>query len=777
MSEQELKRAAPENWASANACPRGMITPRGTARLAALVTIVIWASTLISPVIFAQVAEGLPPGIRSVVVDGHPIDASTVPITNTATPEISGRVDLGEPMIELVVGDVGAIRVAAELDNRGRFRVTVPRALADGEYSLSINDLPIGSFAVDSASQVRDETAQPGGRYPLLDIARVVPYPVDFGENAPGIGVLDGRYFTLEEEAARTAAAEGETTAHDVRQSQRSLGEAGWLQRYENRLAVPNAANPETFDLQMSSFVVEYASGDHASAAFATLAGADAEVEFPLIGDESALTLMSGVTPDTGSEYQAARLIFRIGPMLSVIVYADLLNQQPDLALLESVAQSIAARAAVVVDHNTVPLSAMVLRLDPSDATDRLVRRDIYDVRAGALTALFAEDEATRDRRAEIFTGTTDAFSSRTIGTFAVRGEDMRDREPNSVTLAAPAPMSVVAIEGESTRSINIATPQAIERESDREAEGPDPAQVSATTVLYAFPGDAEADVWLSANQERLVAGTASSRKTFTEVPDVPAFGDDSITFETRGATGIDEQTANGFRVLARVGAVVAVLDIASSTDLPMHDVANLMELQVQCIEAGGCRGLATLSGRLIEYEFVEPRSPVIVEPTQIPRQEPTPAPIDEPAPAPVLEPEPVPIEEPIPPPVEEPTLEPVEEPATAPGEEPAAVEEATPPVAEEPAPTVGAELSPTQGEAPTSDPGVDPTPAPVTESTPSPAMEPTSVSEGESALAPIVEPAPAPVAEPEPRETTDRPDDRDNDRRRGRDRRRDRDN
>jgi hypothetical protein len=741
------------------------------ARLVALVTILIWISILVPPTIFAQDAEGLPPGIRSVDVDGQPIDAATVPVTNNTTPEISGRVDLEGPVIELVIGDDGAVRVSAELDDRGRFRVAVPQALADGQYSLSINDLLIGSFSVGSAAEVTDESTQPRDQEPFLDIARVVPYPVDFGDTVPGIGFLDGRYFTLEEEAARTAAAAGDATAQKVRESQRSLGEAGWLQRYENRLAVPNAANPETFDLQISSFVVEYASGDHASAAFATLAGADPGVDFPRIGDESALTLMSGVTPDTGSEYQAARLIFRVGSMLGMIVYADLLNQQPDLALLESVAQNVANRATVVADRDTVPLGAMALRIDPSDATDRLVRRDIYDVRAGALTALYAEDDAARESRIETFTGTTDAFSSTTEGTFAIGGGNRSDREPEPVTPAAPAPTSVISIEGGSAGPVIIATPQAIETETDLAAEEPNTAQVSATSALYAFPGDAEADTWFTANQERLMAGAASGEETFTEVPDSPTFGDESVLFTSHRATGADEQTADGFRILARVGAIVADLDIASSTDLPLNDVAKLMELQVECIQAGGCRGLASLSGRLVAFEIVEPRSPAVAEPTKVPKQERSPASIEEPAPAPVEEPEPAPIEEPVPP-VEEPTLVPVEEPTVPPVEEPAPteepVEEATPPVTEEPTPAP-------EDVSPTPVPEGEPTPPPVTEETPSPVVEPTTPAEEEPTPVPDAVPTPAPVVEPTPDESNDSGVDRDEARRRARDRIRDR--
>ena len=407
-----------------------------SARLTALAAVLIWISTLVPQTIIAQDAEGLPPGIRSVEVDGQPIDAATTPVTNNPTPEIGGRADLEVPAVELIIGDDGAIRVTAELDDRGRFRATVPEALGNGQYSLSINDLPIGSFIVDSAAQVAEDTSQPRDREPFLDIARVVPYPADFGDFAPGIGFLDGQYFTLQEEAARTAAADGEATAQDTREAQRSLGEAGWLQRYENRLAVPSTDNPETFDVQVSSFVVEYATGDHANAAFVELTGADSGVDFPVVGDESALTRLSGVTPDTGSEYQAARLVFRVGPMLGMIVYADLLNQEPDLALLETVAQTVAGRAAVVADRETVPLGSMALRLDPSTAVDALVRRDIYDVRAGTLTALYAEDDATREGRIELLTGTTDAFSSTTNGTFATGSANRSDRAPRATPRA-----------------------------------------------------------------------------------------------------------------------------------------------------------------------------------------------------------------------------------------------------------------------------------------------------------------------------------------------------
>ena len=719
------------------------------ARVAALAAVLIWISTLVPQTIFAQDAEGLPPGIRSVEVDGQPIDATATPVTNNPTPEISGRVDLEVPTIELIIADGGAIRVSADLDDKGRFDTAVPEALDDGQYSLSINDLLIGSFTVDSAAQVAAGTPQPGDREPFLDIARVVPYPADFGDLAPGIGFLDGQYFTLEEEAARTAAAAGEATAQKIRETQRSLSEAGWLQRYENRLAVPSADNPQTFAVQVSSFVVQYASADHASAAFATLAGADSGVEFPVVGDESVLTRLSGKTPDTGSEYQAARLVFRVGPMLGMIVYADLLNHQPDLSLLQTVAQSVAGRAAVVADHQTVPLGAMTLRIDPSTAVSKTVRRDIYDVRAGTLTALYSEDDATRKGRVELLTGTTDAFSSTTNGTFTIGGANKSARESQAATPAAPAPTSVIAIEGEPTEPAVVATPRAIASASGGEAEDQNNVQVFATSALYAFPGDAEAKAWLAGNQERLAAGAASGNGTLIQVPEGPTLGDDSVTFQTRRSTGAGAQTANGYRIYTRVGAIVAALEISSTGDLTVNDAGKLTALQVDCIEAGGCRGLASLSGRLVEFAVPETTPVAAAEATKVPRQKPTPAPIAQPAPAPAVQPPPAPIEEPTPIPVEEPTQEPVEQPTVAPVEEPTPVpvEEGTPPAGEEPTPPPVEEPTPTPGEEPTPAP-VEPTPTAAVEPTPTP------VPSEEPTVAPVVEPTPQPTVVPAPDES-----------------------
>jgi hypothetical protein len=554
-------------------------------RLTAPVVVLLWLFSLIPTSVHAQYAEGLPPGILSVEVDGQPIDTVTIPMTNNPTPEISGRVELGDPTIDLAVADGEVIRFSAELDDRGRFRAPVPQPLPDGQYALYINDVLIGVFEVQSGAA--DEQREPG---PLLDIARVVPYPADFGDLTSGIGFLDGRFYTLEEEAARTAA----TANGDVRETQRRLAEAGWLQRYENRLAVPNADNPDIFDVQISSFVIEYASGADARSAFVVLVGDETPVDAPTVGDESSLTLLTGTTPDTGAEYQAARLVFRVGPMLGMIVYADLRNEAPDLGLLDSVSQAVAERATVVADRQSVPLGAMTLRLDPTGAAQGLVRRDLYDVRAGALTALFSEDDATRESRVALYTGTTDAFSSTTNGTFSQDGSGQRAATAAAAEPTEPMPTSVISVEGQAPGPDTSATPAP----SDETATEAATAQVFMVSALYAFPGDAEAESWFAQQRERILS-QESGATIFTEVTDAPTLGDASATFATQRPVGTDEQTAGGFRIYSRVGAIVAVVDIGSVPDMPLNGAARIMEMQVACIQEQGCTGPATLPARL----------------------------------------------------------------------------------------------------------------------------------------------------------------------------------
>jgi hypothetical protein len=288
------------------------------------------------------------------------------------------------------------------------------------------------------------------------------------------------------------------------------------------------------------------------------------------------------------------------------------------------------------------------------------------------LIALYNEDDADRAGRIEVFTGTTDAFSSSTSGAFVLREPGQRAQgaeRAGPVAPAAPTPTSVIQIEGESAAPATVSTPEP----TVAVATEPDTIQVFLTTSLYAFPGDTEAGTWFETQREGLLTGATTDAGTFTEVPEAPSFGDAAATFATRRVIGADEQKINGFRLYSRTGAIVAMLDIESSADVPLQGAERLMRFQIECIERQGCAGLASVPQNLFGHDddLVFQRS------APPPTQQPTPAPVAVPAAAPIQEPAPVPIEEPA--------SEPIEEPAPdVTGEEPPIVEDdASPPEAE----------------------------------------------------------------------------------------------
>lgn len=533
-------------------------------RLMVLVTIAFLG--LGSSRAIAQYEPSLPPGILSIEVDGQPIDSMTSPVTNSSTPEISGRADNSLASLELAIASSDIVRFPATIGGSGRFRAVPPNELPDAIYSLYANDVLVGSFSIVGGT--------PGPRSPgaLLDIARVVPYPVDAAESLPTLAFLDGRFYNLTEEAARTAARNPAGPA--ARDLERQLAMAGWLQRYENRLAVPSADNPRAFDLQVSSFVVEYASGADARAAFDSLDSPNA-VDFPTVGDESQLVLLSGVTPDTGAAYQAARLALRVGPLLVVIVYADLRNQPPDLTLLASVSQSVADRGRVVADRQVISLGSMALRLDLEEAEPGVAMRALYEIRAGALTAVFGEPEDARANRAALLAGTTDAFTSTTEGSFSRTGSNRGERQ------SASAPP-------DGTQPDAAASPV---------PELP-PASVSFGSSLYAFTSEADADAWM-ASQENAIVTTPDTATTFERVSDAPALADAAAVFAITTLTE-DGPELSGYRFYARSGTIVAVVDIQSAPAVSLRGAVGVVEEQLACIEAQGCAGNLSLPGSIV---------------------------------------------------------------------------------------------------------------------------------------------------------------------------------
>jgi hypothetical protein len=234
----------------------------------------------------------------------------------------------------------------------------------------------------------------------------------------------------------------------------------------------------------------------------------------------------------------------------------------------------------------------MTVRLDTSGARGRLIRRDLYEVRAGTLTALYGEDDATRASRVELYTGTTDSFSSTTTGTFTLGERERGEQAEQPEAPAEPTPTSVIAIEGQTPIPEAGATPPP----QDAAPEEPPTAQMFLLSALYEFPGDAEADAWFGAQRDRVIADAESGATSFGAVTDGPTLGDASATFSLRRPVGAGEESAGGYRIYTRVGPVVAVIEAVSIPDLTLDGAAALMTAQVTCMQEGGCGGLASLS-------------------------------------------------------------------------------------------------------------------------------------------------------------------------------------
>ena len=342
-----------------------------------------------------------------------------------------------------------------------------------------------------------DQSVQPA---PALDIARAVPYPVDFPDMATTLGFLDGRFVSGDDQALRTL--DGDTDDASVRGAKRQLLRAGWLRRYESRLAAPLANNPDQFGVQVSSFVVEYASAQDAANAFAALAQEHSASVDALVGEESITLEVSGATPDTNTPYQALKLVFRVGPLLCSMTYADLSSSPPSADSVVSAGRLVAERARVVVEQGTVPLGSMVIQF-----TERgNARNDLYATRAGVQTRLLSQ--STLDSFA-LPQAAGDAFVSRLATVIA-----------NPRPLSAPAgdSQAVIEVEGEAG-----STPQP----DSQIAAGPTP-EVSLFTALFSFNADSEASEWLNAAGVEAANGRDGALASI----DAPPLGDESVAFQ-----------------------------------------------------------------------------------------------------------------------------------------------------------------------------------------------------------------------------------------------------
>ena len=517
-------------------------------RWAAIWLVAIMATTGLGATARAQYEYGdqLPEGVLAITVDGQPINAGATPRIANRNPVFAGRLEPGPTEVELALGNGELVRFTLEVDPQtGRFQGRAPNPLAPGTYTLYIDDEVVGDFVVGG-----EDGAAAGGE--LLDLAALVPFPADFNPAVANLGLIDGSYRSLAEEARQTAEARG-GGREAVTQAEQELTASGWQGRYDVQLAVPRTDAPTQFETLVNGFVIQYATAANAEAAFAASATGE-EVEAETIGDASRVTRASGVTSDTGAAYQSLQLLFRQDRFLFVVSLADLLNREPDLAALQAAGRAIQERAEARLAGDAQGLSRQVLRLDLAGLPGQPSVDEHYEVFDGALVAAYNEEAAARSAREAAFADTDEVYAAAVEARLG-GGDD----------------------------------------EAASEVGG---GSFLYNVTLYRFADEEAAETWLNGLGERLGQDPEGQRlAAFDALEDPPTFGDATAAFSlSRQSRG---QTTSGYRFYVLDGDRVAQIELVSTPDAPLTAVEELVEAQVACLDAEDCPDLAPLPAGL----------------------------------------------------------------------------------------------------------------------------------------------------------------------------------
>lgn len=505
-----------------------------------LVTLVVTA-LLAAPVAAQYQDLLLPQGVLQVTIEDQPINATTSPVVSVVNPRIAGSLATGGVAIELAIADAtGAIiRFSAETNRRGVFRVRTPEPLQPGgQYTLYINDAMIGQFSISP-----DATGAGGATG--LELARLSSFPGDAGNAIAGLGLVPelSLYQSLAEVARLIVQSQNNNSQEARQQARADLAATGFIQRYQSSLAVPSAADPTVFDVQIVTIVNEYDTAENASAGFTASTANTEAVAATTIGEESHLSRQSAVATQTQAEYQALQLVFRQDRLLFFINYADLLNRPPDQAVLEAMAQAVLQRVPAVLAGEAPALTQRSLPMNLTGARRTSIEQ-YYEVVDGTVVPLFGENEAGFATRAANYAGATDA----SVATFVSRGPG--ENQTPAANQATTAPFSY-------------------------------------TTSLVHFGSAEEAASWLGGLNDRLAADPLPGYLSFAPVADAPTYGEASATYQF--TQQLEGQTAAGFRVYVQVGADVAIVELAAVPAAPAAALEPLVTAQVECLTAGAC--------------------------------------------------------------------------------------------------------------------------------------------------------------------------------------------
>lgn len=212
----------------------------------------------------------------------------------------------------------------------------------------------------------RVEAPDPG----LLDLAAAsltVADLAEFGLDDYGIG--SGQERSLLTTAEVLADNRGGITPENVEHFAAFLEEVGWQRGYESGLAVLREDDPGYFAQVVSSTIDVYATEAGADDAFNRYSDPEgvtiAEVEevpgTVALGDDSRVWLVHGDAEDTGQPFVAVLVMFRVANIEAGAGIYNWNDEQPDIALVESLAGRLLERIEAMEPAVTPPLSAAVV--------------------------------------------------------------------------------------------------------------------------------------------------------------------------------------------------------------------------------------------------------------------------------------------------------------------------------------------------------------------------------------------------------------------------------
>jgi predicted aminopeptidase len=126
---------------------------------------------------------------------------------------------------------------------------------------------------------------------------------------------------------------------------------------------------------------------------------------------------------------------------------------------------------------------------------------------------------------------------------------------------------------------------------------GSAPAAVNVQSTLYAFTSESDADSWMASRENALLT-TPSATTTYQRVSDAPALADAAAVF-TMATLQQNGPELSGYRIYARSGTIVAIVDVQSAPAVSLRGAVGLVEEQLACIAAQGCSGNASLPGSI----------------------------------------------------------------------------------------------------------------------------------------------------------------------------------